>query len=170
MRSDLRVLMSMVVLDCRPAARPAGSSQGPAAFSERASRFDGSGVCDTVATLWRATGRAQVRLADTTMEVISDSVAQRGCAVQATAPQGLDSAQWASLYWANSAWVKENVRGWVTRMEYDADGPDGNSRTFERQSLRCQVDFSQDGGDDSDSTYVPSPAVGETTFCWLNAS
>jgi len=102
------------------------------------------------------------------MKVISDSVAQRGCVVQATAPQGLDSTQWAGLYWANAAWAKENARGWLTRTEYDADGPDGNSRTFERLRLRCQVDFSHDGGDDSDSTYVPSPAVGETTFCWQN--
>jgi len=65
------------------------------------------------------------------------------------------------LYWATG-----DARGWTELLPYSADGPDGGSRTLQRGEIRCQIDFSQDGGDDSDSTYVPSPAIGETTFCW----
>jgi len=53
---------------------------------------------------------------------------------------------------------------------FDADGPDGNNRTRQRGNTRCQIDFTQDGGDDSDSTYIPSPAIGEFTHCWLRVS
>ena len=35
-----------------------------------------------------------------------------------------------------------------------------------RSGLRCQIDFCQDGGDDSDSTYIPGPAIREATVCW----
>lgn len=118
-------------------------------------------MCDSVATLWRATGRAQVRVVDTTMRVVSDSVPRNGCFVQATAPQGLDSAHWAGLFWARDA-----HEAWTTLTQWDADGPMGNSRTLERRDMRCQVDFQFDADDDSDSTYVPNPAREETTFCW----
>ncbi|HMA42576.1 MAG TPA: hypothetical protein VKO86_01070 [Gemmatimonadales bacterium] len=121
-------------------------------------------VCDTVAARWRATGRAEVRLADTTVQVTSDTSAQSGCIVLATAPQGIDSTRWISLYWAAN-----EPPGWTDLPQYDADGPDGGGRTMEHDGVRCQVDLTQDGGDDSDSTYVPSPAIGETTFCWLRS-
>lgn len=144
-------------LACRPAARPADAARGDSASAQSA----GSTVCDSVATLWRATGRAQVRVIDTSMRVISDSVPQTGCFVQATAPQGLDSAQGAGLFWARDA-----HEGWTTLTQWDADGPMGSSRTLERADMRCQVDYEFEGDDDSDSTYVPSPAREETTFCW----
>jgi hypothetical protein len=47
-----------------------------------------------------------------------------------------------------------------------ADGPDGGIRTVEREGVRRQIEISQEGDDDSDSTYVPSPTAGENTFCW----
>jgi hypothetical protein len=92
-------------------------------------------------------------------------VPQRGCAVVATAPGGVDSTHWSKLYWTTS-----ESHGWTELTTYDADGPDGNSRTRQRADIRCQVDYTQDGGDDSDSTYVPSPAVGEFTVCWRRTS
>jgi hypothetical protein len=119
-------------------------------------------VCDSVAVSWRATGRAEVRqTADTTMDVYSDSATRRGCAVYASAPLGLDSLKATAFYWTD-----ETPAGWTDVPKFFAEGPDGSNRTYERPGLRCQVVFSQDGGDDSDSTYVPSPAVSETTFCW----
>ena len=166
MRSHVTLLISATILGCGLAPRPGDAAQGSTHSSARGSVDGPSGVCDTVATLWRATGRAQVRQADTTMKVQSESVAQRGCAVRAIAPQGLDSkVQWATLYWAEG-----NARGWTTLTQYDADGPDGSERTFERLAVRCQLDHMHDGGDDSDSTYIPSPAVEERTFCWQKAS
>jgi hypothetical protein len=119
-------------------------------------------VCDTVAGLWRTGGQGDVRTTDTTAHVVSESELIRGCSVMAAAPAGVDSAHWDRQYWKHG-----DRRGWTEVIEYAADGPDGNSRTFERGHTRCQVDYSQDGGDDSDSTYVPSPAVGQVTLCWL---
>jgi len=161
MRLCLSILIGLGIGACRPAPPPAeaaGESTGATAPERQA---DVAAVCDTVQALWRATGRAVVRLADTTAPVVSDSVEHRGCTVFATAAEGLDSAQWRTLYWA-----ADRDRGWAELIRYTADGPDGGSRTLERRGVRCQIEFTQDGGDDSDPTYVPSPAVGETTFCW----
>jgi len=166
MHPRLSLLLALACVGCRLEAHPAQAAQNPAGSS---AALDPSAavraVCDTVATLWRATGRAQVRVADTTMQVASDSVTQRGCAVVATAPDGLGSTPWETLYWTTS-----RSRGWAELTDYTADGPDGGSQSLARQGIRCQIDFTQDGGDDSDSTHVPSPAVGGTTFCWAISS
>lgn len=155
MRSRFSMLIALVAGDCRPAVR------APAVTVHVTSTAAAS-VCDTVALGWRATGQAEVRLtADTVMGVRSDSATQRGCAVYASATKGVDTTTAKLLYWRD-----ETRPGWTDLSEYDAEGPDGNSRIYERPGLRCQVEFSQDGGDDSDSTYVASPAISETTFCW----
>jgi hypothetical protein len=161
MRTQVSLLIALMLAGFSPAERPADSSKGRDDSIVMQPSPAVAAVCDTVATLWRATGGASVRQADTTSVVASDSGAQQGCVVLANAPDGLDSMQRAGLYWATSL-----SRGWREITEYTADGPDGGSQTLERSGIRCQVDFSQDGGDDSDSTYVPSPAIGETTFCW----
>lgn len=129
---------------------PVGQQAGPA-----------EAVCDTVLARWQATRGATARLVDTTAVVASSSQPQRGCAVVATAPKGVDRVLWKTLYWA------EHVPpGWTELGNYGADGPDGGSRTLQRNGVRCQIDFTQDGGDDGDPSYVPSPAIGETTICW----
>ena len=160
MRAFVWLAATFVVIGCRPASRsPAGSAQ----ITSNSVSAAAASVCDTVAVLWRATGRAEVRqTADTTMDVTSDSVARRGCAVHASAVQGLDTSKATALFW-NS---EQPPAGWTDLTRVDADGPDGFSRTYERPGVRCQIDYSQDGGDDSDSTYVPSPAISEATFCW----
>jgi len=155
-------LASLVVASCRPAAPPVQSTHDPSTIlPPLGTHRRAAAVCDSVAILWRATGRATVRSADTTTSVLSDSQPQHGCAVVAAASLGLDSAQATHLYWSY-----HGRPGWTDLSTFDADGPDGYSRVRERGDTRCQVDFTQDGGDDSDSTYVPSPAVGEVTFCW----
>ncbi|HEY6807645.1 MAG TPA: hypothetical protein VI160_02565 [Gemmatimonadales bacterium] len=149
------LLVTLAAAGCRPAPKPADTTHVPSAAA--------AGICDTVALGWRATGRAEVRrTADTSVAVQSDSVPRHGCAVHATAAQGVDSVQALGLIWNSEA----PPPGWTDLTRFDADGPDGWSRTYERAGLRCQIEFSQDGGDDSDSTYVPSPAVSEATFCW----
>jgi hypothetical protein len=155
------ILITVGIGACRAAPPPAHASRDSTSATGPAFRADVAAICDTVQALWRATGRAKVRLVDTTASVASDSIAHRGCAVVAAAAHGLDSAQWRTLYWAT-----DSARGWAELIRYTADGPDGGSRTWERKGVRCQMDFTQDGGDDSDPTYVPSPAVGEVTFCW----
>jgi len=161
MRTLVSLLIALMLTGCRPAERPGDRSQGRENSTAIAPSPAVAEVCDTVAALWRASGRASVHRPDTAMTVASDSGVRHGCAVLATAPEGVDSMQRAGLYWTMSP-----AHGWLEIAEYQADGPDGGSQTLERSRIRCQIDFSQDGGDDSDSTYVPSPAIGETTFCW----
>jgi hypothetical protein len=48
------------------------------------------------------------------------------------------------------------AHGWVSDGECSADGPDGTVWGMRRQGVRCLVSGQWDGGDDSDSTYVPS--------------
>ena len=157
--------LSVMVLEaCQSTPRPAATGRDSAAGSVVAltpTAF--TAVCDSVAGLWRGTGRATVRLTDTTTRIgpYWDERQQRlvssdihGCAAVATAPEGLDSAQHAGLYWKGSG-----ARGWELLQDRDADGPDGNTRTRQRGDVQCQVDQAYDGGDDSDSTYVASPRL-----------
>jgi hypothetical protein len=46
--------------------------------------------------------------------------------------------------------------GWVDIPRYSADGPDGSSFGRRSRETVCLFRASWDGGDDSDSTYVPS--------------
>jgi hypothetical protein len=165
------VLAAIALVACRPESRPAQPGHVAAidtpAIAGPAATMTGAvtAVCDTVAARWRATGQAEVRLADTTSLAYHETTPDHGCMVLVTAPQDVDSTRWRSLYWA-----ADTVSSWTEIVEYFAEGPDGNTRTFDRAGVRCQVDFTQDGGDDSDSTYVPSPAIGETTFCWARSA
>jgi hypothetical protein len=47
--------------------------------------------------------------------------------------------------------------GWVDGPRYTADGPDGGIFGMRSRETLCIFRGSWDGGDDSDSTYVPSP-------------
>jgi hypothetical protein len=47
--------------------------------------------------------------------------------------------------------------GWVDIPRYTADGPDGSIFGMRSRETVCIIRGSWDGGDDSDSTYVPSP-------------
>ena len=158
------VLSLVLLLQCRPDARPPQTVHDPSGAAAAPLPLEVAAVCDTVAGLWRATGQASVRLVDTTARVLSDSAPQRGCSVVTAAPTGIDSVRWSRLYWP-----QRDSRGWTDRPVFDADGPDGNNRTRDRGKTRCEIGFTQDGGDDSDSTYVPSPAIGEITHCWRRA-
>lgn len=51
-------------------------------------------------------------------------------------------------------WLK--LRGWVDRTVLSADGPDGTIQGVHRGGVTCLIEGRWDGGDDSDSTYVPS--------------
>jgi hypothetical protein len=46
-------------------------------------------------------------------------------------------------------------RGWSESLEHSADGPDGTSFSYKKNDNWCLVSGRWDGGDDSDSTYVP---------------
>ena len=46
--------------------------------------------------------------------------------------------------------------GWAALTNYQADGPDGEAEGWRSKESTCVARWSWDGGDDSDSTYVPS--------------
>jgi hypothetical protein len=56
-------------------------------------------------------------------------------------------------------------RGWAYAPWYSADGPDGTAFGYLLQDRFCLVNGRWDGGDDSDSTYVPAPGFRITVFC-----
>jgi len=49
-------------------------------------------------------------------------------------------------------------QGWSEVPEYGADGPDGTAFGFSGNGVLCVIRGRWDGGDDADSTYVPSDA------------
>jgi hypothetical protein len=82
----------------------------------------------------------------------------QGCHVTGERTEGLDDSLKARLFWQSSVWPL------LPRIA--ADGPDGSVRTYQQGRVRCQVAEAWDGGDDSDSTYVPDPFYRERTLCW----
>lgn len=55
--------------------------------------------------------------------------------------------------------------GWTAHPAYIADGPDGGVMGFVSKRHFCVVEGHWDGGDDSDSTYVPKPGCVVTVTC-----
>ena len=55
--------------------------------------------------------------------------------------------------------------GWTAHPAYIADGPDGGVMGFVSKRHFCVVEGHWDGGDDSDSTYVPEPGCQVTVTC-----
>jgi len=106
----------------------------------------------------------QVTRAESTAETQSTSAPVHACHVTMVAPGGLPLSAWAGAYW------RDSTRGWREILHWAGDGPDGYNRTYLRGAVRCQVEFEQDGGDDSDSTHVPSPRVAERTSCWSDSA
>jgi len=55
--------------------------------------------------------------------------------------------------------------GWKSDEECSADGPDGTVWGVRRGGVRCLVEGRWEGGDDSDTTAVPSPEYDVTVDC-----
>lgn len=56
--------------------------------------------------------------------------------------------------------------GWLPVYEFDADGPDGRSRVYQLDPVRCWAEERWDGGDDADSTYVPAEWFEQHVACY----
>lgn len=126
-----------------------------------------SAVCDTVATMWQSVANVQVTRAESTFSEPSASSPVSACHVSMVAPAGIPIDVWrAARYWPDSLSSGKVARGWREIIRWAGDGPDGYSRTLIRRGVRCHVEYEYDGGDDSDSTYVPSPREAERTSCW----
>jgi hypothetical protein len=57
------------------------------------------------------------------------------------------------------------ARGWSDRTMISADGPDGTVQGVHRRGVTCLLEGRWDGGDDSDSTYVPSDTIEVRVAC-----
>lgn len=55
--------------------------------------------------------------------------------------------------------------GWVEDGQYGADGTDGSTLALVSEEAICFYSASWDGGDDSDSTYVPLPGMSIRLEC-----
>ena len=56
--------------------------------------------------------------------------------------------------------------GWLPIYEFDADGPDGRSRVYQLDPVRCLVDERWDGGNPADTAYVPAPWFEQHIACY----
>jgi hypothetical protein len=118
-------------------------------------------VCDSIADAWHAVSRARVVTGDTAVFPLdgdSSATDVAGCQVIATLDSTVDSASSAVLFWNRSSWPMDPV--WL------ADGPDGQTKVYQRGLVRCEVGESWESGDDTDPTYVPSPWTQETSTCY----
>lgn len=55
--------------------------------------------------------------------------------------------------------------GWAPKYDYSADGPDGTTMGYVTRKFFCFLEASWDGGDDSDTTYVPAAGCEVTVTC-----
>lgn len=156
--------------DTHHQARPRASDPVRATTDLQPPRRDSHlAVCDSVAALWEQAADVKVARSDSTITPLSADTPVQACRVAMVAPNGLRDGAGAKSYWGDSTFLL-TFHGWRMITRWEGEGPDGFSRTFVRAGVRCQIDFEQDGGDDSDSTYVPSPSVAERTACWPNAT
>jgi hypothetical protein len=96
---------------------------------------------------------------------LSDSVAyenefvqahRTGCGLQATGKLSVRPDTVGSRSVDGDLAAGLEAAGWADIPRYTADGPDGGSFGRRSRETVCLFRFSWDGGDDSDSTYVPS--------------
>jgi len=59
--------------------------------------------------------------------------------------------------------------GWVRDLQLVADGADGTMQGIRRDDLLCVLVGEWDGGDDADSSYVPSPGYRMRMGCFRDS-
>ncbi len=65
----------------------------------------------------------------------------------------------------DTLWHSLEARGWNTHTMISADGPDGTVVGLRHRGVTCVIDGRWDGGDDSDTTYVPSDDIEVRVGC-----
>ena len=132
-------------------------------------------ACAGVRSSWQSESRVQIHMvADTIVAVwaaAADTSPVRVCVVVAEDSLGMAPSKEPSTsraYGPSQFWKNSETSGWVALVHVIADGPDGSTTAYQRGLVRCLVEQAWDGGDDADTTYVPSPWFRETTSCWLH--
>ncbi len=157
----------------QPESSAAASASAPAGQPMIA--FEARSACAGVAGFWRRYDTTEVRQVDSVVSPYASDTTVSACIVSVyqehsplqnpkapvdTTVQHLETAL---------ALVRGAGPGWIPLYRYSADGPDGSDLAYQRGRVRCLVERSWDGGDDSDSTYVPADWFREHTTCWMVA-
>jgi hypothetical protein len=114
-------------------------------------------ACTTVRAIMHARLGVDVSLSDSVAYENEFVQAHRtGCELRATGKLSVrpDTVGSSSVDGDLAAGLE--AAGWADIPRYTADGPDGGSFGRRSHETVCLFRFSWDGGDDSDSTYVPS--------------
>jgi hypothetical protein len=142
--------------------KPASHAPAPPDTTHRETARGASGptICDTMlASAKRPSATITASSRDTIApDPISGKPWRPGCvfAVSDTTddPDGGTSA--VEKWLINAKWIQAN---------YGTDGPDGTMFSYAKGPRLCVVRGRWDGGDDSDTTYVPKPGYQMTVSC-----
>ena len=132
-------------------------------------------ACDGVASFWRPRDSTTVRVVDTLVAPWTETASRPACFVSVDQAHGMRRDTAATIQADTGArqlgpalaLTRGNGPGWIPLYHYSADGPDGTDMGYQRGTVRCLVEESWDGDDDSDSTYVPADWFKEQTTCWV---
>ncbi len=156
------------------APAPASASAGTPALTSPSVDRAVRASCDGVAAFWRSRDSAVVRVVDSVLAPWTESEPRPACVVLVDEEHGMRRDTAATLQVDTGprqlgpalALTRGSGAGWTPLYHYSADGPDGTDMGYQRGTVRCLVERSWDGGDDSDTTYVPADWFKEQTTCW----
>jgi hypothetical protein len=120
-------------------------------------------ACQTVQRTARRVLMLETRLeadVEVTNEFVHVSPQRRGCRVAGHTDEDRVAAPVDDLA---EALVAE---GWERLLAYQADGPDGSLTGLSVGPVLCVISGRWDGGDDSDTTYVPVPGYDLDVQCF----
>ena len=121
-------------------------------------------ACDSVGALVRRTLGEAVSRTDSTVDMDYGLGPRPGCLLKASGkfiplpppPPNASPESQEALTENGKLGDALQRAGWAYLPHYQADGCDGESQGYRSRESLCIVRWSWNGGDDSDSTYVPS--------------
>lgn len=148
-----------------------GTTQRGDSTQRAAQRVAGAGgICDTIDRVIVTPTSTRTAFAhDTILQSPMDGKPwRRGCVVAITDSldevNAVDTSDVMHLGDTSlEAWFRTNR--WMPSFNYQADGPDGETYAYARGPYLCIAEGRWDGGDDSDTTYVPKPGYDLTIKC-----
>ncbi len=110
-------------------------------------------ACDTVAAVLEQTASTSLERSNGMVENERMDTASLGCRLRLVGSWALFEGQEPADQLLRTTLA---AAGWVEDWGYGADGPDGTAFGFRHDNVLCLFRAMWDGGDISDSTYVPS--------------
>lgn len=161
--------LTIVVLSCSGETRPGDAAIASGESSQASAPLPASPLAGTEARVVEeardacSLGDTLLRkLPGTVFDVLPDiafdslwptPVRRMACRVVAAGHQPRNYASIDSLI----QWLTD--RGWSNRVTFSADGPDGTVQGVRRRGVSCLVEGRWDGGDDTDTKYVPTDTI-----------